>query len=181
MAAKPTTTEKVRKHGVLNTCSLSWRIGRCLALARATNTLSTVAEQIVAEAGGDKSAKVLFRGKIIAVERRLFKGHSYGETHIASIVPEELEKNQTRPVAMGGVLKIPFKNENIVARHEAEDGAVNHIAMVPDLIEVIGKKTYTRDLDETCSFVVDADSGKGIGVSLSLRSNRRSYATRELR
>ncbi|KAF2094736.1 hydantoinase/oxoprolinase [Rhizodiscina lignyota] len=149
MAAKPTTTEKVRKFGVLNTCSLAWRVGRCLALARATNTIATVAEQIVAEAGGDKSAKILFRGKITAVERRLFKGHSYGEVHIASAPADDPEapKNQMPSVATGGVLKIPFKNENILAIHEAEDGTVRNIAMVPDLIEVI-----------------DAATGKGIGV-----------------
>jgi N-methylhydantoinase A/oxoprolinase/acetone carboxylase beta subunit/DUF917 family protein len=149
MAAKPTSTDKVRRYGVLNTCSLAWRIGRCVALVKATNTIATVAERIVAEAGGLDSAKILFRGKIIAVERRLFKGHSYGEVHIASAPAEDAEapKGQVAAVAIGGVLKIPFKNENLLATHEAEDGTVKNIAMVPDLIEVL-----------------DTGSGKGIGV-----------------
>jgi DUF917 family protein/N-methylhydantoinase A/oxoprolinase/acetone carboxylase beta subunit len=149
MAAKPTTTDRVRKYGVQNTCSLAWRIGRCVAVAKATNTISTVAERIVAEAGGQDTAKVLFRGKIIAVERRLFKGHSYGEVHIVSASADDPDavKGQMAAVATGGVLKVPFKNENLLATHEAEDGTVKNIAMVPDLIEVL-----------------DAGSGKGIGV-----------------
>ncbi|KAM3425439.1 hypothetical protein BST61_g7385 [Cercospora zeina] len=57
MAANPTTADKVQKYGVLGTVSLSWRIGRCIAQAEVTNTLSTVAEQIIDEVGGEKSGK----------------------------------------------------------------------------------------------------------------------------
>lgn len=155
MAAKPTTTDKVRRFGVLNTCSLAWRIGRCIARATSTNTLSRVAEAIIDEAGGPESAKVLFRGKIVAVERRLFKGHSYGSIHIAGLdegEEEEEEKTTTSScrmpaVATGGTLKIPFKNESILAEHTAPDGTSNIIASVPDLIAVL-----------------DRGSGKAIGV-----------------
>ena len=142
MAAKPTTTERVRKYGVLNTVSLAWRIGRCIAKAEATNTLSTVAEAIVEEAGGPKSAKVLFRGKIVAVERRLFKGHSYGEVHIAHVPDEdEGEARRMSAVATSGLLKIPFKNENLFAEHVGDDGAKRIIAAVPDLIAVLDKES----------------------------------------
>lgn len=145
MAAKPTTTEKVRKFGVLNTCSLAWRIGRCIAKSEGTNSLSTVAEAIIEEAGGSDSAKILFRGKIVAVERRLFKGHSYGEVHIASVSQEDEDgqENTTRlpAIATGGLLKIPFKNENLLAEHIAEDGTKNVIATVPDLIAVLDKES----------------------------------------
>lgn len=141
MAARPTKTEYVRKYGVLNTCSLAWRIGRSIARCEASNRLSTVAEAIIDEAGGAEAAKVLFRGKIVAVERRLVKGHSYGTVHIAAFADddqdEEPSANKATPLVSGGTLKIPFKNENIFAEHTAEDGTSRIIASVPDLIAVL--------------------------------------------
>ncbi|KAL9089278.1 MAG: hypothetical protein Q9165_005846 [Trypethelium subeluteriae] len=153
-AAKPTTTERVRGCAVINSYSLAWRIGRCIAVAEYTNTLSRVAEAIVEEAGGPESAKILFRGKIVGVERRLWKGHSYGEVVIASTSPEE-EADEDGPavseymstVARGGILKVPFKNENILAEHTDETGKQSVIASVPDLI---------------C--VLDRGSGRALGV-----------------
>jgi DUF917 family protein len=139
MASRPTTTERVRSSSVLNTVSLAWRIGRCIALAEATNTMSSVAEAIVEVAGGEKSARILFRGKITQVERRLSKGHSYGSI---TIVGEEDDEEGTAThrmpaVKVGGTLKIPFKNENIYAEHTSDLGVKEHIAVVPDLIAVI--------------------------------------------
>jgi DUF917 family protein len=150
MAAKPTTKEKVIKYSVLNTVSLAWRIGRCIARAKKHNTSSTVAEQIIDEVGGPESAKVLFRGKIIGVERRLWKGHSYGEITIQQVADEELESTSAsgyKTVATGGILKIPFKNENIYAKHVKDDGKEEIVASVPDLIAVL-----------------DTQSGKALGV-----------------
>ncbi|KAI3534091.1 hydantoinase/oxoprolinase [Colletotrichum filicis] len=152
MAAKPTTTDKVKKFGVLNTVSLAWRIGRCIALCQATNTMSTVAESIIKEAGGLEAAKVLFRGKIVKVERRLFKGHSYGEVHIAAFESgdeDEAANNKERvaAVAQGGTMKIPFKNENILAEHTDEGGKTSIVAAVPDLISIL-----------------DNESGRALGV-----------------
>ena len=155
MAARPTTTERLRKTAVINSYSLAWRIGRCIALAERTNSLSRVAEAIVQEAGGPESAKILFTGKIIGVERRLWKGHSYGEVIIASTSPgDEAEEKATmamseymKPVAQTGKLKIPFKNENILAEHTDENGRQEIIASVPDLI---------------C--VLDRGSGRALGV-----------------
>lgn len=141
MAARPTKTEYVRKYGVLNTCSLAWRIGRCIARCEASNRLSTVAEAIIEEAGGAEAAKVLFRGKIVAVERRLVKGHSYGTVHIAAFTEDDQDDDQSatkaKPLVSGGTLKVPFKNENIFAEHTAEDGTSRIIASVPDLIAVL--------------------------------------------
>jgi DUF917 family protein len=152
MAAKPTTTEYVRKYGVLRTCSLAWRIGRAIARCQAANSLSTVAESIIDEAGGNDAAKVLFRGRIVKVERRLFKGHSYGTVHIAAFDDDDNDETDTtrrvKAVAVGGTLKIPFKNENIFAEHTSSDGkSIQLVASVPDLIAVL-----------------DNGSGKALGV-----------------
>jgi DUF917 family protein len=104
-ALKPTTTDKARRYGVSNSTSLAWRIGRCIARAHATNTVSSVAEQIIEEVGGLKTAKILFRGKISAVERRLYKGHSYGEISISGLSADEEESRDAMPtVATSGVV-----------------------------------------------------------------------------
>ncbi|KAJ9133670.1 Hydantoin utilization protein A [Pleurostoma richardsiae] len=143
MAARPTRTEYVRRYGVLNTTSLAWRIGRSIARCEAAHNLPGVAAAIIEEAGGPEAAKVLFRGKIVAVERRLFKGHSYGTVHIASSgcgdgdEEDEDPGERVAPLVSGGTLKIPFKNENIFAEHTAEDGTTRILASVPDLIAVL--------------------------------------------
>ncbi|KND93079.1 Hydantoin utilization protein A [Tolypocladium ophioglossoides CBS 100239] len=161
MAAKPTKTEYVRNYGVLNTVSLAWRIGRCIARCEASNHLSTVAESIIEEAGGPEAAKVLFRGKITAVQRRLFKGHSYGEIHVTAFGEKEADEldstaSHAAPVVSGGTLRIPFKNENIFAEHVAADGKTRRIiASVPDLIAIL-----------------DNGSGRALGVPEFRYGNR---------
>jgi len=153
LAARPNTKQRVQDFSVLNTVSLAWRIGRCIATAEATNTLSTVAEAIIDQVGGHQSACILFRGKIVEVERRLFKGHSYGSITIASLNSDEEEDSSTSQAsrmparASGGTLNIPFKNENIYAEHTTDSGAKSIICSVPDLI---------------C--VLDAGSGRSLGV-----------------
>ncbi|PNS14372.1 Hydantoin utilization protein A [Sphaceloma murrayae] len=144
MAAKPTKTDYVRKYGVMNTVSLAWRIGRCIAVARANNTISRVAEAIVEQAGGRESAKILFRGKITAVDRRLYKGHSLGKITITGATEEETKDalgGDAEATAWGGVLEIPFKNENILAEHTDDRGEKRIIATVPDLIAVLDAGT----------------------------------------
>lgn len=143
MAARPTTADRIQKYGVMNTCSLAWRIGRCIERARQTNTISLVAESIIDEVGGPEAARILYRGKITAVERRLHKGHSYGEVVVGRSVPEN--GNNERFVVganeEGGQLKIPFKNENILAEHASANGNSSIIATVPDLIALLDEGT----------------------------------------
>ncbi|KAF2673989.1 hypothetical protein BT63DRAFT_410929 [Microthyrium microscopicum] len=150
-ATRPTNKADVTKYAVLNTFSLAWRIGRSIARCNFSNTISSVAESIIEEAGGPGVAKILFRGKIIQVENELSQGHSYGVVHIKSFDHIEDEDQSSRPlmaaVAHGGLLKLPFKNEIITAEHEADDGEVKIIASVPDLIAVL-----------------DNGSGKALGV-----------------
>lgn len=79
-------------------------------LARQLNKIDNVAEAIVEEVGGTETAKVLFMGKIIGVERTLRMGHVYGEVIIEGMAPFD------------GKIKIPFKNENIAAFKVDYDG-----------------------------------------------------------
>lgn len=153
--AKPTTTELIKKWAVKNTLSQAWRIGRSIARARQNNTLGTVTDQVVTELGGHESAKLLFHGKIVSVERRLHKGHSHGEVIIRHVPHggddvDDAASNSRQAVAVGGELKIPFMNENLLARHVPDGHSEAQsltIASVPDLITVL-----------------NASSGKALGI-----------------
>lgn len=107
---------------------------------------------MIEEVGGADSAKILFRGKIIGIERRLFNGHSHGEVVIkhlsAGDEEDESSTSSSRPaVATGGELRIPFMNENLIAKHVDDGGGEKVIASVPDLITVL-----------------NASSGKALGI-----------------
>ncbi|KAF4905052.1 putative D-/L-hydantoinase subunit A [Colletotrichum viniferum] len=127
-AKGPVSGRDTKSWVVENTVSLSWRIGRAVVLSRCSNTIDRVAEAIVDEVGGEESARVLFRGKIVGVERVTRMGHAYGEVIIegASADGKGVEK-----------LVIPFKNENILAKKVDAEGGEEILTIVPDLVCVI--------------------------------------------
>ncbi|KAL1303610.1 hypothetical protein AAFC00_006974 [Neodothiora populina] len=137
-AEGPVTGAETKRWVVEHTISLSWRIGRAVAKARQSNRIDTVADAIIDEVGGVDSAKVLFRGKIVGVERTLRMGHVYGE-----VIIEAGDAEST----FNGKVKIPFKNENIAALALNDDGTEETMASVPDLISVL-----------------DAQNGEAIGT-----------------
>ncbi|KAI0872109.1 hypothetical protein GGS24DRAFT_27983 [Hypoxylon argillaceum] len=167
-ADAPVSGEECKRWAVENTISQSWRIGRAVARARRLNQLDNVAETILAECGGVEAGKVLWKGKIVGVERTLRLGHVYGECiiegadvidddHGRGVLHNDKDDGREPPSAsqFRGLLKIPFKNENIAAitisrstvdgiMHE-EEGEV--LGLVPDLITVI-----------------DAQNGEAIGT-----------------
>lgn len=102
-----------------HTISLSWRIGRAVARARQFNQIDNVAEAIIGEVGGNDSAKVLFKGKIVGCDRTLRMGHVYGEVIIEGADTNEPSSGKTQ---YQGRMKIPFKNENIAAYQIEADG-----------------------------------------------------------
>lgn len=115
-AKGPVSGRDTKSWVVENTISLSWRIGRAVAMARCTNAIDTVAEAVADVVGGKESARVLFRGKIVGVERVTRMGHAYGEVII---------EGYTDGGSGGdGVEKfvIPFKNENILAKRVDASG-----------------------------------------------------------
>lgn len=156
-AKGPVSGKNTKLWCVENTMSLAWRIGRAVALSRCTNTIDNVAEAIVAEVGGTETAAVLFKGKIVGVERTLRMGHAYGEVVIEG---EGVGSSKES-------LIIPFKNENIFAKRVYADGKeevclprerdsgrllivkLQIVAIVPDLVTVLdaqnGEALGTQD------------------------------------
>ncbi|KAK4672730.1 hypothetical protein QC763_105640 [Podospora pseudopauciseta] len=156
-AEPPVTGAEMKRWVVENTISQAWRIGRAVARARQENRLETMAESIIDECGGSASGKVLFKGKIVGVQRTLRMGHVYGECIIEGTDVSGSDYHTTgkgREQQFTGRIKIPFKNENIAAvkiLDGQEEGVLEKqedvLAIVPDLI---------------C--VIDAQNGEAIGT-----------------
>lgn len=157
-AEGPVSGAETRRWVVEHTISESWRIGRAVERARRENRVDQVAEEIVKEVGGPQAAKVLWKGKIVRVTRTLKMGHIYGECVIEGTdVAGAKEGDHGDPHDAGsraqfeGLIKIPFKNENIAAIRvpattPGADGAGEDsiqerqedvLGIVPDLISVI--------------------------------------------
>lgn len=141
----PVTGAEMKRWVVEHTISQAWRIGRAVSRARLTNRVDNVAETIINECGGPGAAKVLWKGKIVGVERTLRMGHVYGECIIEGAdIAEREDPTQESQAQFKGFIKIPFKNENIAAIRiaSAEDASQEEkqedvLAIVPDLISVI--------------------------------------------
>lgn len=140
LASRPLKADYVDNTMIKNTVSLSWRIGRAIALARKQSSLSRIGSILVDAVGGSNSARVLFMGKITDVGRRLYKGHTIGEVVITALtVDDDLDDDDPdRPMErFTGTLTIPFKNENLYAEHTTDDAITTMVATVPDLISVL--------------------------------------------
>lgn len=119
---------KVEAWVIKNSISLAWRIGAAVLRARQSNELDNVGRFIIESVGGPGVAREIYRGKIVGIERRLEKGHAYGEVII--------ESTSSTGSSFAERLTIPFKNENIMAKLGSQV-----LASVPDLISVIDEKT----------------------------------------
>lgn len=155
VADGPVTGAETKRWAVEHTISLSWRIGREVARARKENRIDSVAESIIDAVGGAETGRVIFKGKIVGVERTLRMGHVYGEVIIEGADVNEKSTAGDAAPQFSGKIKIPFKNENIAAIriHDDKESLVGEeknedvLAIVPDLIAV-----------------VDAQNGEAIGT-----------------
>ncbi|TQV92223.1 hydantoinase [Cordyceps javanica] len=163
-ADAPVTGAETKRWIVENTISQAWRIGRSVARARQENRVDSVAEAILDECGGPTAGRVLFKGKIVGVERMLRGGYAYGECVIEG-ADVRVDETTGEPPATGGPggpggpgggafhgrIKIPFKNENIAVlklrQGVSEERQEDVLGIVPDLITVI-----------------DAQNGEAIGT-----------------
>ena len=155
-ADPPVTGAETKRWVVEHTISQAWRIGRAVDQARRSNRTDMIAETIIDQCGGPEAARVLWKGKIVGVERTLRRGHVYGECIIegAQVASRGDAGALAKEPEFRGYVKIPFKNENIAAvkiastQHVSEtEKQENLLAIVPDLISVI-----------------DAQNGEAIGT-----------------
>lgn len=136
VACRPLTRAFCQDSIVRNTVSQSWRLGRAVALATKQSNIGDVGRILVDAVGGSAAARVLFAGKITALGRHIYKGHTYGEITITALAPDE-EDGDSRAETFRGTMKIPFKNENLLCRHVLPSGEEEVVAGVPDLISVL--------------------------------------------
>ncbi len=114
-AAYPVTGKQVKEAAVLGSISYTERIGRAIREANAAKQDAIAA--IVEVTNG----VVIFRGKIVDVQRRTSRGWALGEA-----VLEGMEADA------GSQMVVRFQNENLVA---IRDGEI--VASVPDLITIM--------------------------------------------
>lgn len=123
----------LKNESIMNTLSLSWRIGRAVFIARNNCDLDNLPQRIIDATGGSECTKFLLTGKIIGVEKKLKRGYGYGIVEI-----ETLDETKSK-------YEIPFKNENIAV---IEKNTKRVLCSVPDLItcvDVDGNAVGTQD------------------------------------
>lgn len=111
--------DEVKRVAIPYTISLAVELGEAILAARRTHRDPLAAATAVT--GG----QVLFRGKVVDVERRLAAGFARGVVRLQGLGEDR-----------GSELWIDFQNENLIARR---DGEV--IAVVPDLICLVDQET----------------------------------------
>jgi hypothetical protein len=112
-ASRPLTREECEGCMVKNTVSQAWRLGRSVALANKSANIGNIGPVLVDALGGPQASRVLFSGKIVEVNRRIFKGHTIGEIVVKAVAAEDedgegkerFEGTVTSELAVGRVRK----------------------------------------------------------------------------
>jgi uncharacterized protein len=117
--AYPINGKQVKAAAIYGSLSYAQRIGK--ALREAVLTKRDPIAAVVAETAGF----VLFRGKIVDVQRRTQHGWALGEATFAGVDGDQ-----------GAKLTVRFQNENLVAIREGDI-----VASVPDLIAILDADT----------------------------------------
>jgi DUF917 family protein len=91
-AHRPLTKSECSGCMVKNTVSQAWRLGRAVALANKSANIGNIGSVLVDALGGRGASRVLFSGKIMEVNRRIYKGHTVGEIVVRAVSAEEEEE-----------------------------------------------------------------------------------------
>ncbi|KAI1618803.1 hypothetical protein EDD36DRAFT_455110 [Exophiala viscosa] len=140
VALTPRSGLEVRSHGIPNTISLAWYIGRSVHLARQRKT--SYVDAIFDVCPG----KLLFTGKIVDVHRFIGRGYTLGAVLIGPDTNDESETtpkgNQRQDQGSASHVYIPFQNEYLYAAlsdPEASEQSQKVLCTVPDLISILGQ------------------------------------------
>ncbi|KAM0437946.1 hypothetical protein ACHAQK_007031 [Fusarium lateritium] len=138
VCANPLPGSVIKSHGVPNTVSQAWYLGRAVHNARRKKT--SYVDAIFDVCAG----KLLFTGKIVDVRRYIGGGYTMGSVVIAPLTEDERESHgsskQTVPSTEHMV--IPFQNEYLYAALSDADGSEASqkvVCTVPDLISILGQ------------------------------------------
>ncbi|KAH6999571.1 hypothetical protein EDB80DRAFT_724941 [Ilyonectria destructans] len=138
VCANPLPGSAVKSHGVPNTLSLAWYLGRAVHLARRKKT--SYVDAIFDVCAG----KLLFTGKIVDVRRFIDGGYTMGAVVIAPLNDDDRESAGTskQPVPNDRHMTIPFQNEYLYAALTDSAGTEETqevVCTVPDLISILGQ------------------------------------------
>lgn len=132
---------EMEQQTVHNPVSLSWRIGRAVRIAKYNSDLDRLPDYIINASGGPACTKCLLKGKIVSVEKKLKRGYGYGIVELESLEKDPITHEKT-------TIKIPFKNEDIVAFKIEKGKDPQPLCSVPDLITLVdadGNAVGTQD------------------------------------
>ncbi|KAH6668150.1 hydantoinase [Plectosphaerella plurivora] len=137
--ARPLPGSAIKSHGVPNTISQAWRLGRAVHLARRTKT--PLVDAIFSQCAG----RLLFAGKIVDVRRFVGGGYTMGSVLIAPLLEEEQDAPAKHRKATDSAshMLIPFQNEYLYAALTDaagdEEAGRKVVCTVPDLISILGQ------------------------------------------
>ncbi|ORY25558.1 DUF917-domain-containing protein [Naematelia encephala] len=135
----PLTRATFQKICVPHSLSMAWHIGQALARCRHRNDLASIPAAILKIQQG----RCIFRGKIVAVDREVRAGFTWGSVSIVPLLDEEEGTGHSEDpgYAPTDTLVIPFQNENIYAYTISSSGAKKTLVTVPDLITVMDSQS----------------------------------------
>ncbi|KAL6357280.1 hypothetical protein LRP88_07438 [Fusarium phalaenopsidis] len=138
VCANPLSGAAIKSHGVPNTLSLAWYLGRAVHAARRKK--SSYIDAIFDVCAG----KLLFTGKIIDVRRHVGGGYTMGAVIIAPLSEDERESagSSQQSAPTDSHMFIPFQNEYLYAALSDADGSEESqkvVCTVPDLISILGQ------------------------------------------
>ncbi|KAK0662847.1 hypothetical protein DIS24_g1766 [Lasiodiplodia hormozganensis] len=123
-------------HGVPNTISQAWYIGRAVHMARKLK--SNHIDAIFAVNPG----KLLFSGKIVDVRRDISGGYTMGSVLLAPNKDDPSVSATSQSPTSDRHMIIPFQNEYLYAAYTDSTGALDSaevVCTVPDLISILGQ------------------------------------------
>ncbi|KAF5571065.1 Hydantoin utilization A [Fusarium phyllophilum] len=135
VCANPLPGSVIKSHGVPNTVSQAWYLGRAVHNARRKKT--SYVDAIFDVCAG----KLLFTGKIVDVRRYIGGGYTMGSVVIAPLSEDERESHK-QDVPSDRHMVIPFQNEYLYAALCDADGSEASqqvVCTVPDLISILGQ------------------------------------------
>ncbi|KJZ78657.1 hypothetical protein HIM_02048 [Hirsutella minnesotensis 3608] len=136
---RPLPGSAIKTHGLPNTVSQAWYLGRAVHMARRTKT--SYVDAIFDVCAG----KLLYAGKIADVRRYIGGGYTMGAVLIAPLKPEEQESpsvTSQQKVSSDNHMIIPFQNEFLYAAlcdAEGREASQQVVCTVPDLISILGQ------------------------------------------